>query len=194
MSTRKRPPRKAPSVDSSEHPLVASVRLRALRRVLWLRETWGPVPSGPAAVIHNEEVDRILADPSSHREAEADFYGRNPEASAIAAPLAEAESQLAADRRWRQISNRFGLGQGDKGLLAAALALVLDPHLAKVYAYVHDQPEMSYATPWLAAALYGSDGAAARLEADASLLHWQLLRRLSDSVDAKKFECLWVKQ
>jgi len=184
MSTRKRPPRKAPSVDSSEHPLVASVRLRALRRVLWLRETWGPVPSGPAAVIHNEEVDRILADPSSHREAEADFYGRNPEASAIAAPLAEAESQLAADRRWRQISNRFGLGQGDKGLLAAALALVLDPHLAKVYAYVHDQPEMSYATPWLAAALYGSDGAAARLEADASLLHWQLLRRLSDSVDA----------
>ena len=184
MSNRKRPPRKAPSVDSSGHPLVASVRLRALRRVLWLRETWGPVPSGPAAVIHNEEVDRILADPSSHREAEADFYGRDPEASAIAAPLAEAESQLAADRRWRQISNRFGLGQGDKDLLATALALVLDPHLAKVYAYVHDQPEMSYATPWLAAALYGSDGAAARLEADAPLLHWQLLRRLSDSVDA----------
>jgi adenylate kinase family enzyme len=184
MSNRKRPPRKAPSVDSSEHPLVASVRLRALRRVLWLRETWGPVPSGPAAVIHNEEVDRILADPSSHREAEADFYGRDPEASAIAAPLAEAESQLAADRRWRQISNRFGLGQGDKDLLATALALVLDPHLAKVYAYVHDQPEISYATPWLAAALYGSDGAAARLEADAPLLHWQLLRRLSDSVDA----------
>lgn len=184
MSNRKRPPRKAPSVASSEHPLVASVRLRALRRVLWLRETWGPVPNGPAAAIHNEEVDRILADPSSHREAEADFYGRDPEASAIAAPLADTEARLVADRRWRQISSRFGLGKGDRDLLATALALVLDPHLAKVYAYVHDQPEMSYVTPWLAAALHGGEADAARLEADAPLLRWQLLRRLSDGVEA----------
>lgn len=167
------------------------VRLRALRRVLWLRETWREVPaSSDIGVITDAEVDRLLADRADELGREAAFFARDPEAASIAAPLAAAEARLAAEPRWRRLVARLKLDAAERSLLLTAVALALEPPLARVFAYLHDQPEMAGPTPWLATALFGSDGPPARLEAGGALDAWGLVRPVSGALAGPRTLCL----
>ena len=59
--------------EAAEPPFVTRVRLRAQRRVLWMRALWTAEQSGPAqglAITHGE-VDRITADPAEIASQEA---------------------------------------------------------------------------------------------------------------------------
>ncbi|WP_295386981.1 AAA family ATPase [uncultured Thiodictyon sp.] len=160
----------------AEHPLVSSLRLRAMRRVLWMRRLWAAEPpdAHPAAIQH-EEVDRILTDPAALAAAEAAFYEDDPQACRLGEALATAARALAAAGDWQRLGQRLELSEAERQLLATALALALEPQLGRVYAYLHDQPEMDYATPWLAAALHGPGAAPASLGWGNRLARWGLL-------------------
>ncbi len=183
MSTR------ASSVDrvAQEHPAVAAVRLRAMRKALWMRVLWAqePQPAHPAAIGH-EEVDRILSDPAESCRHEADFFRNDPAAAALSRAIDEADEALARDVNWRQLLEAFALQAAEQQLLSLAVAQAMEPSLGRAFAYLHDQPEMTHATPWLAAALCGTPEQGPPMvvpvERDSALLRWRLARRAPESL------------
>lgn len=138
------------------------VRLRAQRRVLWLREQWARdrVPA-EALVIGDAEVDRILA--GQHQPESSPF-----DASAIA----EADRRFAQDSRWSALSQRLGLTAAEVDLLALAVAIDFDPWFRRVCGYLHDDATIAGATPWLAAQLFGHSPST--VLAPGGLTHWRL--------------------
>lgn len=162
---------------ASEAPLLAAVRLRLLRRVLWQRAAWAARPPGldPAAVTE-EEVDRALLDPGALAAAEARFAAEDPDSAALAPALAEAEAALERDARWAALRGRLGLDRAEAGLLALAVAVAGDAGLGRVCAWLHDHPGMPHATPRLAAALAGPGARPVLPRAGGALLRWSLLR------------------
>ncbi|MFP5391130.1 MAG: AAA family ATPase, partial [Gammaproteobacteria bacterium] len=166
---------------ASTHPLCALVRLRAQRKTLWMRKVWAEVPEAPhPAAIMDEEVEHLLADPVATHDREQAFYRQDAEAVRLSGAIEEAERLLAADARWRRIGELFGLTRPEHHLLALALALALEPSLGRVFAYLHDQPELTQATPWLASQLFDGGGQAAVPGGDSPLQLWGLLRPSPD--------------
>ena len=88
-----------PGQASRRPAWLADVRLRALRRVAWLRECWsrGGYGDESAMAISHSEVDRALAPPAALAGEEQAFYRRDP----IARPLSAALDSLA-DRPGRR--------------------------------------------------------------------------------------------
>ena len=128
----------------------------------------GPESPHPSAIQH-EEVDRIVRSRGARAE-ESVFYHENKEALRLGEEIVAAEAALARDVRWTRMIETLELSGLDVHLLAAASALALDPSLGRVYAYLHDQPEMLHATVWLAVGLFGSereDGLASRFASPA---------------------------
>lgn len=168
-------------MSTQEHPITASIRLRAMRRALWMRTLWNyeSADAHPAAIQH-EEVDRILLDPTITAEAEAHFYATNENALLLAKQLAYVETSLKQESRWQLLVNRFGLQEPEWHLLALAVAVSLEPRLGRVLAYLHDQPEMTYATPWLAAALHGPGACPADINHRSALIRWELIHCVSE--------------
>jgi len=165
-----------------EHPLCLCVRLRAKRRVLWMRRLWSSEAAAmhPAAIQH-EEVDRILAGPAAAWKAEEKFYANDAQALGVSNELARAEEELAQEERWQIMCLRLALSPADRHLLALALAVAWDPQLGKVLAYLHDQPEMIHATAWLAAELFGPRAEMPSCRADSQLLRWGLLKKAPEA-------------
>ena len=140
----------------AEPPFVTRVRLRAQRRVLWMRALWAAEQSGPAQglAISHGEVDRITADPAQVASQEAVFYEEDPIACTLAKQIELADSQASEDREWKRICEQFDLTQYETDLLSLAVAVEVDPLLRRVYGYLHDDAGAAYATPWLASALF----------------------------------------
>lgn len=169
------------AVQSSEHPVSAVIRLRAARQTLWFRELWGSVPGVvPSAAIPHEEVDRLLSDPADIAEPQHRFYAENPDAVALTAAIDGAEQALSADARWQRLRRACSLSDAEAQFFSLAAAVALDPALGRVYAYLHDQPEMIHPTPWLAAALYDPGAEPVIVSHDSGLRAWSLLRRVPD--------------
>src|SRR5260370_16644696 len=176
---------KPSSVDQSaqEHPVVAALRLRAMGKSLWMRVLWPQEPQAahPAA-IGQEEVDRILSDPAESRRREADFFRSDPAAAALSCAVDEADEALVQDLNWRQLLEAFELSVTERQILSLAVAQAMQPSLGRAFAYLHDQPEMTYATTWLAAALYGTPEQDPQMlvpvDRDSLLVRWRLARRV----------------
>lgn len=158
IATEAPPHQQEPSVQPPVEPIfLARVRLYAQRRVLWQRWLWANnnVSVGEGLAISDEDVDRILTKPATLTQAETDFYTTNSEAMSLNHGIAIADRQMAADGAWQRLRQVFGLGNEECDLLALVIAADLDPWLRRVYAYLHDDATAAYATPWLAAALFG---------------------------------------
>lgn len=190
---------KASFVDQAaqEHPVVAAVRLRAMRKSLWMRVLWSqePQPDHPAAIGH-EEVDRILSDPAESRSREADFFRSDPAAAALSRAVDEADEALVQDLNWHQLLGAFELSATEQQILSLAVAQAMQPSLGRAFAYLHDQPEMTSATLWLAAALYGSPEQDPQMrvpvDGDSLLVRWRLARRVSDPVPLEAVLAGWT--
>ena len=181
MSQIASPSPRRPSKAIALHPVCTVVRLRASRKTLWLRQVWSQLPESPhPSAIQHEEVDRILSDPESARAEEVEFYRENEDALALGQEIEAAEEALANDSRWIRIIETLNVAGIDAHLFAVASALALDPSLGRVYAYLHDQPEMAHATVWLAATLFEAEESSC-LAADSPLLVWSLVRRTIDT-------------
>src|SRR5262249_34713903 len=143
-------------VDGAEPPFVTRVRLRAQRRVLWMRALWSAEQSGPVQglAISHAEVDRITADAAQVAAQETLFYREDPAAWKLGRLIELADGQACEHREWKRICEEFDLSQHEIDLLSLAVAVEVDPLLRRVYGYLHDDASATCATPWLAAVLF----------------------------------------
>jgi AAA+ superfamily predicted ATPase len=189
------PPKRDARHDESfrgEHPVAASVRLRAMRKALWMRQLWAQEPGAahPAAISH-EEVDRILSEPAELAEREAAFYRDDPSAAALSRAIAEADP--SQDESWQRLIQVFSLDPTEEQLFSLAVAQALEPSLGRAFAYLHDQPELTYPTTWLAAALCGPLGeTAVPLQKDSALIKWRLIARAPESIPVQGVWTGWI--
>jgi hypothetical protein len=178
---------------ATEHPVVPLVRFRAMRKALWMRELWAREPVlGHKDAIQHEEVDRILSNPTELACQEDAFYGRDAESVALTRAIREATETLDREVNWRRLVEVFALTSPEQQLLSLALSAQFDPSLGRVFAYLHDQPEMTHATPWLAAALYGPGAEPFCPANESATTRWHLLFRAQDAILAQGLSAGWA--
>jgi SpoVK/Ycf46/Vps4 family AAA+-type ATPase len=143
-------------VRIDEPAFVTGVRLRARRRVLWLRAFWADVPGGieNASAISEAEVNRHLLPAGRLVDQELQFYESDSEARQLAEWVAATDQLAAGDPKWNLLRREFALSQPESELLSLAVAAELYPSLRRVYAYLADDPAALSATPLLASQLF----------------------------------------
>jgi hypothetical protein len=115
------------------------------------------------------EVVRLL-DAEATRRHEVAFIATG-DAAALGVAIAAAAEELAADPVWVAMSGVFGLDDDEAELLSLVLAVELDPGLARVVAYLHDDGRATQPTAWLAMRLCDREPVPL---AGTNLLRWQL--------------------
>jgi AAA+ superfamily predicted ATPase len=179
-------------VDPTPEPTwLAEIRLRAARRVRWLRHLWSShrYEGEHVLAISHSEVDRALL-PSSELRAQERAYYRN---DADAAALTEAIEALAAappDLRWEHLTTALGLTPPEAHLASLSLAAALDPALRRVFGYLLDLQEPSGPTPGLTVDLFG-DPSFWFPGPHSALVRWQVARPLSDTHDPYTTSTSW---
>ncbi|MCU1246879.1 MAG: hypothetical protein JWN02_2789 [Acidobacteria bacterium] len=152
---------------------LARVRLRAERRVLWLRHLWGSAADTRTLAISDDDVDQILADRQELATAESDFYRhRTPE---LNERIERAELLVSDDAALALLRERFELSAAELDLLTLCVAVEGDPMLRRVFGYLQDDATLGHPTPWLAASLFGWPGLPS-LDGRTPLVHWRLAR------------------
>jgi AAA+ superfamily predicted ATPase len=138
---------------------LTEVRLRASRRVLWLRHLWaGHHYEGEHMLgISHSEVDRTLTSGTETAEAERAFYRLDERAAATSAQLA-ALAERPEDARLEHLTVTLGLSRMDAALFALTAAAALDPAITRVFGYLLDVTEAADPTPSLAATLFELTG------------------------------------
>jgi hypothetical protein len=137
------------------HLILAVTRLRARRLALWMEHLWKTGQTSPdqGPAIGPGEVARLLVAAEAMEQAEAAFYDEN--AAELSEQAAAATADLQRDPGWTTICRSFDLTAADAELLVLLLAVELDPGLARVVAYLHDDGRLTQPTSWLAARLAG---------------------------------------
>jgi hypothetical protein len=161
---------------TTEPAFLAGVRLRAQRKVAWMRSLWSQDANAMQGLaISDTEVDRVLGDPAGLAAAETEFYRSNPAARSLSLAIEQVEGQGATEPRWSRLNAEFGLNPAETALLAVALVVESDHWWRRVFGYLHDDATIGYATLWLARGLYGWDSEV-RLGPSSALVRWQLAR------------------
>ncbi len=139
-----------------EPAFLTRIRLRAQRRILWLRACWSSHPSDgmQGLAISHSEVDRILVDLEQHMAAESTFYARDTHAHQLSKRIDTVERTFANGERWIRLTEAFSLSAEEIDLLTLTVAVEVDPSLRRVYGYIQDDANASFPTLWLAASLF----------------------------------------
>jgi ATPase family associated with various cellular activities (AAA) len=163
-----------PSADVADPGWLTEVRLRATRRVLWLRHLWAMHQYGDEHMlaISHSEVDRTLASQAEAYGAEQAFYASDERAAAVSARIAALAGQ-PRDARLEHVIATLGLSPADTALFMLAVAAAADPGLARVFGYLLDTTEATDPTPSLAATLFGLIGEPPP-GPDSALVRWLL--------------------
>ena len=153
-------------------PIVRRIRLRALRRLQWLRHLWEKTAweSDQGLAISHAEVDRILADSDAMANQEKAFYANLVKESQL---IEAADCEAGQDPRWAQLCGQFGLSEYESDLLSLALAAEILPGLRRVYGYVNDDPTACHPNVHLASSLFDwvpGHG----IHPDSPLIQWRL--------------------
>ena len=177
----------APPASAVEPRWLTEVRLRATRRVLWLRHLWSQhhYEGEHLLAISHSEVDRALAARTEASEAEQAFYRSDERAAAASAQLA-ALAERPGDARLEHLIGTLGLGPVDAALFMLTAARALDPAIARVFGYLLDVTEAADPTPSLAATLFGLTGEPPP-GPDSALVRWLLAEPVVTGGDA--FAC-----
>ena len=178
--------------DPGQEPAwLAGVRLRAARRVLWLRELWSShhYEGDHLLAISHSEVDRALTPPGGLLAAEQAFY-RADEAAAALSRSIDALAEARPDYAWDHLRATLGLGPEESHLLALSLAGAADLAVLRVFGYLLDAHEATGPTPALSAALFG-DPPFWRPRPDSALVRWLLARPLGDGRDPYAASTSW---
>lgn len=159
------------AMRATEPVFLRRARLRARRRARWLRMLWAADAPAKGVAIGDEEVDRILTDPARLAEEEALFYKTDREALELSQRIAEADESAQQDARWCALCKAFALTAEESDLLTLTAAVAADAGFARVCGYLHDDASASYASPLLAASLFGWREA---MNAEGALTRWRL--------------------
>jgi hypothetical protein len=148
----------APAVAEQlgEPAFVARVRLRAARRVAWLRHLWATQPAEGQAwlAVTHAEVDRILAGPDELAAAEAEFRVRDATCLALRGPIETMDARAASEEPWAGLCRSLNLSPEESDLAALAVAAGLDPLLPRLYGYLQDEVNGAPASAALARSLF----------------------------------------
>ncbi|MDT7543569.1 MAG: hypothetical protein QOE33_3473 [Acidobacteriota bacterium] len=177
----------------AEPAFLARVRLRAERRVLWMRSLWASGLMGPEqglAITHGE-VDHILTGPEKIAEAEAAFYENETLPQRLGEQIREADLQFGDDEAWGRLREAFDLSVAEIDLLSLCVAAQIDPMLRRVYGYLHDDANFSYATPLLAAQLFDSP-AGPIFAPESNLVRWSLAQPLDNGGNGWAINAPWT--
>jgi hypothetical protein len=183
-----------PGADAAELLWLTEVRLRAARRVRWLRHLWSrPGYEGEQQlVISHSEVDRALASPDEAAEAERAFYRSDEIAATISGRIAARPEQpgRSGDARLEHLVTTFGLSPAEATLFTLAVSAAADPAIARVFGYLLDAAEAADPTPSLAAALFDLGGEPPP-GPDSALVRWLLAEPVGGGRDASAFSTGW---
>ncbi len=163
---------------------LTEVRLRASRRVLWLRHFWSGhhYDDEHLLAISHSEVDRALASRAGAFDAEQAFYRSDERAAAVSAQIA-ALARRPRDARLGHLVVTLGLSPLDAALFTLAIAGAADPTIARVFGYLLDLTEAADPTPSLAATLFELSGEPPP-GPDSALLRWLLAEPVATGRDA----------
>ena len=168
------------------------VRLRALRRALWLHASsaaaHGATSDGMA--IFHAEVLRILEDSTEQAAGEALFYRSAPEAIVLSEQIRAADTLFLDHPACAALRGWFGLSPFELDLLNLAVAVELSPMLRRAYAYLNDDASAPFPTQWLAASLFGHD-APELLSPQSSLVQWCMARPAADAANRWSAGTAW---
>jgi AAA+ superfamily predicted ATPase len=177
--------------SAAEPRWLTEVRLRASRRVLWLRHLWsGHHYEGEHLMaISHSEVDRALAPAADAAGAERAYYRSDPRAAAVSAQITDL-ARHPEDARLEHLVATLGLSPADTALFMLTAAGALDPAIARVFGYLLDITEAADPTPALAAALFDLGGQLPP-GPDSALVRWMLAEPVVTGRDAFAYSAGW---
>ncbi len=180
-----------PTDDAAEPRWFAEVRLRACRRVLWLRHLWSAhhYQDERFLAISHSEVDRALASRTEMAGAELAFYRSDERAAAVAEQIA-ALARRPEDARLEHLVAILGLSPADTALFTLTLAAAADPAIARTFGYLLDVTEAADPTPSLAATVFELPDAPAP-GPDSALVRWLLAEPVATGRDAFAWSTGW---
>jgi AAA+ superfamily predicted ATPase len=179
-------------IDAVAEPAwLAEIRLRAARRVRWLRHLWSShrYEGEHVLAISHSEVDRALLPWHELRSAERAYY-RDDEPSAALSEAIDALTTARPDPRWHHLTNALDLTAPEAHLASLCLTAALDPALCRVFGYLLDLQEPSGPTPGLVAQLFEQSPFWCP-GPDSALVRWQIARPLSDGHDPYTTSTNW---
>lgn len=168
------------------------VRLRARRRIAWLRNIWqenGHANAKDHMDAHSE-VDGYLQNVDTPL-AEAEWYSANKIVGVWNEALAEVERAIHNDRQSRLalLTQLFALNAGERDLLEACIAIAIDPNFGRIYAYLQDHSRRGYVTSQLVARLF-EHGLYLPLGAGSPMKVWGLVTETETGLaDPARLEC-----
>ncbi|NIM94484.1 MAG: hypothetical protein GTO18_12350, partial [Anaerolineales bacterium] len=162
------------------------LRLLLHRRILWLRKQWQQDEIQPYQgwVITDSKADWILA--GEDFDAEMNFYCQDPVAASLTEKIELSENALA-DRLQAMVEGEmppaidilsmlFGLSSFERHTLLLCLAPMLDQSFEQLFAYVQDDVNRKYPTPYLSLTLFQEREADIQLIRDAFMPYAPLRR------------------
>jgi hypothetical protein len=163
------------AIANISQAILMRVRLRIQRRMLWLQSLG--------------EGDRLMVAPQVMVAAELEFYRTDLAAQALNSQIENADAWVERYSEWQRLRQIFELSDGESDLLSLTIALEIDPLLHRVYAYLHENTNMDYATPWLTSILFNRQGLRFGLD---SLVRWRLAYPLEDNRQSRSITAAWI--
>ena len=178
---------------SGAEALLARVRLRSQRRILWLqsRSPRHAEPDFAGLAISPAEVNRLLEDPAEAASREARFYQTDEAAIALGEQIRAADLDLSKDPAWSVLRQKLRLSDFEMDFLTLCVAAGMDPSLLRVYAYLHDDVGACHPSPWLAGCLF-QIFPLPTLSPDSALVKWQLATPLEQSLNRWAANTPWL--
>jgi AAA+ superfamily predicted ATPase len=168
--------------------ILAYVRARLALRVAWLRHLWedeGP-PAGPFGITH-AQADAALAD-ADQPEAEDRWLATTPSCAPLLLAVADADLRVDEAYRLSAMATVFGLDPVEVALLQLCVAVAVDPAVARLVAYLHDDVSRPQLRSTLAARLLGT-GRSLRLPSDAPVFRWGLVHHTAAPAEPELVWC-----
>lgn len=152
------------------------IRLRAKRRVAWLRMIWENAATHNGDTLdYHSEVDAYLNGQNTPA-AESVWLASEPSMQPLNKEILQVEAAIRQlpNERLLLLEKIFGLSEQESDLVQACLSLSLEPNLGKVYAYLNDQAGRAFVTEELVARLFGH-GRSLSLGTDSPVKAWRLV-------------------
>ena len=165
-------PTSAPPIDDPSW--LIEVRLRARRRMLWVRSLWVRhwYEGEDALAISHSEVELALATPDALLAEEQSFYRDDERARALGAEI-DALVEQDGEPGWERLCGELGLAPAERRLLALALAAEINPAMRRVYGYLQNEVTPLDPNAALVAELWEL-ACPPRLTVESALIRWAL--------------------
>ncbi len=168
--------------------ILQRIKLRARRRILWLRTIWQQ--NGSAKPNYHTEVDIYLNHLDTPK-AEIQWQNEQENIHALNKQITTIELKISksTNTRLKFLEETFKLSQQESDFLQVCVALSLEANLGKVYAYLQDSVGKTNVTEEMVARLFGY-GRNLQIPNTSSLWIWSLLiERNTGKGEPSFFEC-----